>query len=145
MPAPRKPRNQMTGNAGLFYVAWQLSRLGWHVILTVRNARGADIFAANDDESVVDAIQSKALSRRSDVPLGSKLQTLRSPWWIVTLGPNSDKPDCFVLALEEVKASAVQNTKEGKSTFWLPYRNFTRTEFREAWHRLGRPSKGESE
>lgn len=28
---PFKNRHQFTGNAGLSYVAWQLSRRGWHV------------------------------------------------------------------------------------------------------------------
>ena len=42
----------MTGNAGLNYVAWQLSRRGWHVMPTIRNARGADLIVTNEDETV---------------------------------------------------------------------------------------------
>ena len=57
-------RHQLTGNAGLYHVARELSRRGWHVMPTVRNARGADLYAATDDESRVLPIQSKALSKR---------------------------------------------------------------------------------
>ncbi|MCB2110190.1 MAG: hypothetical protein H6895_03065 [Defluviimonas sp.] len=35
-----RQRPQITGNAGLNYAAWQLSRRGWHVMPTIRNARG---------------------------------------------------------------------------------------------------------
>jgi hypothetical protein len=31
-----KLRSQITGNAGLNYAAWQLSRRGWHVMPTIR-------------------------------------------------------------------------------------------------------------
>ena len=106
-------------------------------MLTVRNARGADIYAANDDETVVNPIQSKALSKRSDVPLGASLINLRSPWWAVTMYANSDEPVCYILSLDEVKSFAVENTKDGKSTFWLPYRLYAKPEFKNAWHRFG--------
>ena len=86
---PAKPdslnvRHQLTGNAGLYHVARELSRRGWHVMPTVRNARGADLYAASDDETRVLSIQSKALSKRAPVPLGGSLQTLRSRWWVIT-------------------------------------------------------------
>lgn len=53
---------QITGNCALYHVAAKLSRLAWAVSMTTRNARGADMFAVNMDESVVHPIQSKGLS-----------------------------------------------------------------------------------
>ncbi len=104
---------------------------------TVRNARGADLFASREDEGQLIAIQSKALSKRSDVPLGTVLTDLRSQWWIITVNANSDQPTCFVLSLAEVISLAVRNVnKDGKVSFWLPARDFIQDEFREAWHRL---------
>ena len=68
---------------------------------TVRNAQGADLYAAPiDDEEMVIPIQSKALSKRAAVPLGTDLERLRSRWWIITLGANSDDPICFILTLD---------------------------------------------
>ncbi|WP_433947586.1 hypothetical protein [Brevundimonas diminuta] len=62
--------NAMVGNAGLNFAAWQLSRRGWHALPTIRNARGSDLYVTNGDETVFFGVQSKALSRRSPVPLG---------------------------------------------------------------------------
>jgi len=51
-----RPRSQfdsaMTGNAGLNYASWQLSRRGWHVMPTIRNARGSDLIVTDGDETV---------------------------------------------------------------------------------------------
>lgn len=71
-------RHQLTGNAGLYHVPRELSRGGWHVMSTIRNARGADLHAANDDELPVLPIQSKALFSSAPVPLGSSLNRLLS-------------------------------------------------------------------
>jgi hypothetical protein len=126
----------MTGNAGIFHVAWELSRRGWNVMPTVRNARGADLYAAPaDDKNSVIAIQSKALSKRAAVPLGTNLERLRSRWWIITLGANSDNPVCYILTLDEVRAWASRD-KGPNEAYWLEAKNYDRPEFREAWHRL---------
>lgn len=105
---------------------------------TVRNARGADLYAAPvNDEVAVIPIQSKALSKRADVPLGTNLDNLRSRWWIITVGANDDDPVCYVMTLDEVKALASSNTnKEGQISWWLPRKNYDKSEFPEAWHRL---------
>ena len=130
-------KHQLTGNAGLYRIAWELSRRGWNVLPTVRNARGADLYAVCEDETRIIAVQSKALSKRADVPLGGSLEALRSMWWIVTLNANSDEPSCFILNLDEVKANAVSNTnKEGKVSYWLPSRFFMNDIYKDAWHRL---------
>ncbi|PSN88098.1 hypothetical protein B9Q03_09635 [Candidatus Marsarchaeota G2 archaeon OSP_D] len=44
---------QITGNAGLFYVAYKLSTMGWNVLLTSRNAKGIDIVAYSEDFKVI--------------------------------------------------------------------------------------------
>jgi hypothetical protein len=131
-------KHQLTGNAGLYHVARELSRRGWHVMPTVRNARGADLYAANQDETLLLPIQSKALSKRDPVPLGGSLDTLRSPWWIITIKANSETPICFVMTLAEVKAAAHQGVSAaGKFSYWLPPKAYDLPGYREAWHRLG--------
>ncbi|GJD46774.1 hypothetical protein AFCDBAGC_4658 [Methylobacterium cerastii] len=130
----------LTSNAGLYHVARELSRRGWHVMPTVRNARGADLYAASADERMVLPIQSKALSKRVPVPLGLSLDTLRSRWWVVTIEANSDKPICFVLTLDEVRDGAHRGEKDGKVSYWLQAKAYDKPEYREAWHRLGDPA-----
>ena len=90
-------KNQLTGNSGLFYICWELSRRGWNVLITSRNTRGSDLLALSQDEETVRTIQSKALSKKADVPLGSNLDNLRSDYWIVTVGANDAQPSCYVL------------------------------------------------
>lgn len=127
-------RRQLTGNAGLNYAAWQLSRRGWHVMSTTRNARGSDLFVANHDETLFYGVQSKALNKRQAVPLGRKIADLRSEWWVITIHANSDNPICFVMRLEEVRALAARDKNEG--AYWLEPSAYDRVEFREAWGRI---------
>ena len=137
-------RHQLTGNSGLYHVARELSRRGWHVMPTVRNARGADLYAASDDEATVVPIQSKALSKRDPVPLGGSLDTLRSPWWLITIRANTAEPTCYVLTLDEVKSLAHRGVSPttGKVSYWLQPKSYAQPEYEEAWHRLGEPSAG---
>lgn len=129
-------KQQMTGNAGLFHIAWELTRRGWNVMPTVRNARGADLYAAPlDDEDAVIPIQSKALSKRASVPLGLNLDNLRSRWWIITVGASTDDPTCYILTLDEVKARASRDNGKNRA-YWLEPKNYEIDVFREAWHRL---------
>lgn len=125
----------MTGNSGVNYAAWQLSRRGWHVMPTVRNTRGSDLIVTNADESLFFGIQSKALSKRNAVPLGQSIDALRSEWWIITVNANSDTPVCFILRREEIQQLASQDANGG--AYWLNPPAYDRDEFRNAWHRIG--------
>ncbi len=126
---------QFTGNAGLSYVAWQLSRRGWHVVPTIRNARGSDMLVTDADEGIKFGVQSKALSKRQAVPLGKSLENLRSEWWCITIHANSDNPVCFVMRKEEVQANASQDKNGG--AYWLEPRDYDRDEFKNGWDRIG--------
>ncbi len=107
---------------------------------TARNAKGSDLFCANDDESIIFGVQSKALSKRAPVPLGGNLDNLRSEWWIITVQAKNDEPTCYIMRLEEVKALAhssdIAKMKSGKPAHWLQPRSYESDEFRNAWHRL---------
>lgn len=112
---------------------------------TVRNARGADLYAASDDEATVLPIQSKALSKRSAVPLGASLDNLRSPWWVITLRANSDSPTCYILTMEEVRQLATRTVNgKGVVSHWLEPKHYAVPEYEEAWHRLGSPDDSEA-
>ncbi|MCG7509366.1 hypothetical protein [Mesorhizobium retamae] len=134
-----RSRLQITGNAGLYYVSWHLSRRGWHVMPTVRNARGSDLIVTNSDETVYLGVQSKALSKRAPVPLGRNLDSLCSDWWIITINANNEQPTCFVMTREEVKGLAYTDRviKSDKGpAHWLQPKAYDRPEYRNAWHRL---------
>ncbi len=133
-------RNQLTGNAGLYHVARELSRRGWHAMPTVRNAKGADLYAASADENRVLPIQSKALSKRNPVPLGRSLDTLCSEWWVITINANTDAPTCFVMTVVEVRDAAHRGENaKGEVSYWLQPKSYDRDEYKNAWWRLGEP------
>jgi hypothetical protein len=134
--------HQLTGNAGLYYICWQLSRRGWHAMPTVRNARGSDLMITDGAESVFLGLQSKALSKRNPVPLGTSLEALRSDWWVITIHANSAHPICFILTLDEIRALAHRGEKDGRVSYWLQPTSYDREEFRDAWQRLGTPRPG---
>ena len=125
----------------MYHVARELSRRGWHVMPTVRNARGADLYAASDDESRVLPIQSKALSKRNPVPLGNSLDKLCSVWWVITINANEPAPTCFILSLDEVKAAAHRGVNAaGTVSYWLQPKSYAVDDYREAWWRFGDPA-----
>ncbi|KKZ86905.1 hypothetical protein RPHASCH2410_CH13305 [Rhizobium phaseoli Ch24-10] len=60
--------SQVIGNAASHYTAWQLSRRGWNVMPTSTNAKGSDLFCANDAETIFSVSKAKAL--RNAIPWG---------------------------------------------------------------------------
>ena len=145
---------QLTGNAGVYHVARELSRHGWNVMLTVRNARGADLFAVSASEEICHPIQVKSHGPKpQDLSLGLQPDGLVTPWWVfVSDAANSDKqPTCYVLGLEEVLKLRTRDpgTRTGKPESerlcWLDRRFYTPGsdrelhDAREAWGKLGDP------
>ena len=139
MPASSRPliNAQTVGNIGLYFVCYRLSRAGWNVMPTSRNARGIDLVAYNHDASHTLTLQVKALSRPSPVPLGSNLDRFFGDFVVVCRNVVTDSPECFVLTPEEVRSRAHRGEKEGRVSFWLQPRDYACEEFREAWHRIG--------
>lgn len=135
--------SQATGNAAMHFVAWQLSKRGWNVMPTTRNAKGSDLYCANDAETVIFGVQSKGLSKRDPVALGTKLGNLRSDWWIITINAKTDTPTCFILKRQEVVDLCSQSdpakSLNGVPSYWLQPKAYDQPQFRDAWHRLSTP------
>jgi hypothetical protein len=74
---------QTVGNIGLYYVCYLLSRLGWNVMPTSRNAKGVDIIVYSQDGTCKLAFQVKALSKPTNVGLGKNLSHLIADFFIV--------------------------------------------------------------
>jgi Holliday junction resolvase-like predicted endonuclease len=71
-----KLETQETGNIGVYYACYQLSRMGWNVMPTARNSRGIDIIAYNKEGKDFIGVQVKTLSKRNPVPLGNSLDKI---------------------------------------------------------------------
>jgi len=129
--------NQVVGNVGLYYVCYKLSRLGWNVLPTARNAKGVDIVAYNQEAIKTITIQVKALSRRSPVPLGNKLDHLIADFVIICRNAITDQPECFVILPNEVIELAHRGEKDGRVSYWLQPREYEQGQFFENWERIG--------
>ena len=128
--------NQITANVGLYYVCYHLSRQGWNVMPTARNARGIDIVAYDKSAQKFLGIQVKALSKRHAVPLGKSLEKIMGDYWII-VNNISAEPNVFIMLPEEVKKSAVQSGKRnGKVAFWLDRIAYELEAYKDAWQRL---------
>jgi hypothetical protein len=128
---------QTVGNIGLYYVCYRLSKLGWNVMPTARNARGIDILAYSSRATRTLTVQVKALSKRSPVPLGSKPDHLFAHFVVVCRYVTREQPECFVLKPEECRALA-HCSRQGKTSYWLQPKQYESVDFREQWDRMGR-------
>jgi hypothetical protein len=103
----------ITGNSGLFFACYQMSRMGWNVMPTSRNARGIDIIAYSTDGQRFVMMQVKALSKRNPVPIGNSLDKIMGDYWIIIINV-SQEPRAFVMLPSEVKQMAHKGEKEGR-------------------------------
>jgi hypothetical protein len=135
-----KKDHQVTGNVGLYWVCYHLSKLGWNAMPTARNARGVDIIAYNRGCSLKLAIQVKTLSKKSPVPLGTSLNGVGDFWIIVNEVATS--PCAYILLPVEVRDLAHRGEKDGRVSYWLQPSSYCVPKYREAWQRLGDPGLG---
>lgn len=71
-PTSSNLSRQQVGNIGLYYVAYRLTREGFKVFPTIRNAKGADIYVLDKhDEKRSISIQVKTSSTRDVIQLGA--------------------------------------------------------------------------
>jgi len=131
-----KFETQITGNIGLYYTCYRLSRMGWNVMPTSRNARGIDIIAYSPDGSRFIGIQVKALSKRNPVPIGTSLDKIMGDFWII-VNNVAHEPCAFVMLPSEVKEKAHRGEKDGRISYWLQTTSYDTDEFRETWNRIG--------
>jgi hypothetical protein len=131
-----KVQSQITGNKGLYFVCYELSRLHWNVMPTSRNARGVDVIAYDLAAENFVGIQVKALSKRAPVPLGTKIDNLMGDYWVIVNNLQSI-PSAYILTPGEVQSLAHKGEKDGRISFWLQPKEYAQPQFLNAWHRIG--------
>ncbi len=130
-----KVSNQVVGNIGLYYVCYELSRRGWNVLTTSRNARGVDVVIYNQSGTETHTIQVKSLAGRNAVG-GMNPENQIAEFLIVCRKVFEDKPECFIARIDEIKNLITSNVgKDGKTKYWLNYKNYE--QFREKWDEIG--------
>ncbi len=131
------PEKQITGNSGLFYTCYQLSRMGWNVMPTSRNARGIDIIAYSTDGLRFLKLQVKALSKCNPVPIGASLDKIMGDFWIIVINVVQE-PCAFIMLPSEVLGGIHRGEKNGKVSHWLEIAAYDKDDYRNKWDRIGR-------
>ena len=121
MEKPKKNPNQVTGNAGLFYVSYQLAVRGWNVLPTSRNSKGPDIFIYSQDGKKMYKIQVKALSKLNHVNPGSMDSWLMNDFVIICTNVYTN-PDVYIARPKQFTIN-----KHG----WINKDSYTR--FKDNW------------
>lgn len=112
--APRN--NQITGNVGLFYVCYQLSRLGWNVLPTSRNAKGADLVIYDRNQVRRHTVQIKTLTKENYVHgLGEPF----SDFLIICNRIGVEPPEIYSAKREEYRKALESEPPNGFKGYFL--------------------------
>jgi hypothetical protein len=130
--------NQLVGNIGLYYVCYELSKLGWNALPTSRNARGIDLVIYSRDAKRTHTIQVKSLSKKSPVPLGYRQDSLIAEYLIVCTKVFDEKPEVYVMKIDAIRDSIHEGIKDGRKSYWLQPKNYE--EFKDKWKLIGNGS-----
>ncbi len=136
----QKRSNQLTGNTGLFYVCYQLSKRGWNCLPTTRNARGVDLVVYSQDGQRKHTIQVKSLSKRDPVPLGNtkpEPDQLLADFLIVCAKVFDECPEVFILTKDDVIKEFHEAGQEQKS-YWINYARYKK--YKDNWSAIGEGS-----
>lgn len=133
MPTTTKLGTPIVHNIGVFYACYRLSRPGWKVMPTARDAKGIDIIANSPDAAHSMGAKVRSLSNKLAVSLGTTPDKIAGDWWIIMNDAVSDTPSTFIMLPDEVREGA---HREKDHTYWLEHRDYSQERFRDAWHRL---------
>lgn len=127
----------LVGNMGLYAVCYELSKRGWNVMPTSRNARGIDVLGYSQCGKRTITVQVKALSKAAPVPLGTDpglCNMLIAEYLVIARGVR-DVPEFFVAKTEVVKPFVHVGTKNGKTSCWLQPKSYEA--FKDEWSTIG--------
>ncbi len=95
---------QITGNIGLFFVCYVLSRRGWNVLPTSRNAKGIDILAysKNGEKPLPIQVQVKGYTEKGRPWIFKNENDVIADFY-VTARSVYRIPKTYILTKEEVK------------------------------------------
>jgi hypothetical protein len=132
-----KISRQVIGNTGLYYVCYELSKRGWNVLPTSRNARGVDIVIYSQKARRKLTIQVKSLRKRNPAPLGDNPENLFADYLIICRNVLEERPEVFIMRMEDVKKGEIihEGIKNGKKSYWIQPKSYEK--FRDRWNIIG--------
>ena len=116
----KKVSTTLIGVSGEYFVAAELSRRGYVASITLRNTRGIDIVASNEDGNKTINIQVK--TKRKGVPdwiMSQKAEKITDSnmfYVFVSLYENDEKPEYHIVPSEKVAAYVKRTHSEWLKT-----------------------------
>ncbi|MBG6234741.1 hypothetical protein IWX76_001309 [Pedobacter sp. CAN_A7] len=114
---------QQTGIACEYYVAGELSRLGYNVSLTFGNTKSIDLLIEKDDKTL--AIQVKGIQRTKSICWNIDKTKIKPNIMYVLVNLHvdriEDKPEFFILTSQEVLERFINSPKQGEKRTYLDY------------------------
>lgn len=123
---------QVTGNVGLYFICYKLSRMGWNVLPTSRNAKGIDILAYGKHGEKMLTIQTKGYTQKADVGPFKEINDVIADFYIVVWNVYSS-PITYILTIEELKSIISPH----KGVYWVEHKDCGKSEFLEKWDKIG--------
>ena len=125
---------QVTGNVGLFFTCYKLSRMGWNVLPTSRNARGIDIIAYGKHGEKFLTIQTKGYTKKSAIGPFKAITDVIADFYIVACDVYCS-PRTYILSKNEVELLLTPPDKKGY--LWVQFKDYGKLDFLEKWDKIG--------
>lgn len=131
---------QVTGNISLYYISYRLSRMGWNVLPTSRNAKGIDILAYGKNGGTYCTVQTKGYTKVAAVGTFKKKTEVIADYYIIA-SYVYQTPKIYILTKEEVKEHLTMHN----NVYWLEIKDYKKSEFLEKWDKIGFGFSNDSE
>ncbi|QGN23682.1 group I intron-associated PD-(D/E)XK endonuclease [Elizabethkingia anophelis] len=130
---------QQTGIACEYYVAGELSRLGYNVSLTFGNTKSIDLLVEKDDNTI--AIQVKGIQRTKSICWNIDKTKVKPNILYVLVNLHVDrideKPEFFVLTSSEILEQFINTPTQGEKRTYLDYNRIKNNlSFKNNWIKI---------
>lgn len=130
---------QQTGIACEYYVAGELSRLGYNVSLTFGNTKSIDLLVEKDDATL--AIQVKGIQRTKSICWNFDKTKVKPNILYVLVNLHADKidekPEFYVLTSREMIDNFRDTPSNGEKRTYLDYKRIKdNLEFKNNWQKI---------
>ncbi len=128
-----------TGIAVEYYVAGELSRLGYNVALTFGNTKSIDLLIEKDDKVI--AIQVKGIQKTQSICWNLDKRKITEKVFYVLVNLHVDKPkekpEFFILPSSEARELFKNTTKQGENRTYLDYKSLKKLDgYQDCWEKL---------
>jgi hypothetical protein len=128
---------QISGMTGVYYVAAELSKLGYIALVTARNTKAADIVAMNDETGLSVAIEVKTcgISTPDNFWLLDEKDCEKKPnnFVYVFVKLNKDKPHDFYVVPAQFVVENIKKDVAKTGSEWYYIEKEQITPFKEKW------------